>query len=225
MLNFVHAKITACGDRTRDQRIKSPTLYLTELTRHMVYEFKFLSITEYIHFTTFQICVLWMCVFFRLCIILMCTFFRFVYFLDLCIPYSCIFLGCMYFFLFFVSFRFLYFLGFCIFYISIFFRFSHVNTTRYDYSILLLYITTCLQNVHNIQNTHDPIFIIYNVYWLETTQGIKYMKYNRKISKCNFRSCDIQVLSIPRYTSIPKQYFLNSETDFNQFFILCTRIK
>ena len=98
MLNFVHAKITACGDRTRDQRIKSPTLYLTELTRHMVYEFKFLSITEYIHFTTFQICVLWMCVFFRLCIILMCTFFRFVYFLDLCFSYSCISLGCVYFF-------------------------------------------------------------------------------------------------------------------------------
>ena len=32
-------KSTACGDRTRDQRIKSPTLYLTELTRHTLWCF------------------------------------------------------------------------------------------------------------------------------------------------------------------------------------------
>ena len=35
-INFLtFKKYTVCGDRTRDQRIKSPTLYLTELTRHI----------------------------------------------------------------------------------------------------------------------------------------------------------------------------------------------
>ena len=35
-----------------------------------------------------------------------------------------------------------------------------------------------------IGNTHDQIFRIYDVYWLETTHDIKYMKYNtHKIQK------------------------------------------
>ena len=47
LLNILNAKFTACGDRTRDQRIKSPTLYLTELTRQLLKNFKTLHAMQF----------------------------------------------------------------------------------------------------------------------------------------------------------------------------------
>ena len=72
----------------------------------------------------------------------------------------------------------------CIFYISIFFRFSQVTTTGYKFSLLLQSITTCFWKPYIIGNTHDYIFIIHDVYWLETTHSIKFLKFGtHKIQK------------------------------------------
>ena len=90
------------------------------------------------HFCTFQICVLWICVFFRFCIFLVCTFFTIVYFLDLCISQSCLFLGCLYFFKFYIFLICLFsrFVHFSYFYICSIFTFSRF-VYFFDMPILL----------------------------------------------------------------------------------------